>query len=81
MCQSQLWWAGCAQGPQLAFPTLLVGTPRDTGLSWAGSSRPGSCTPGQKQLRFHSASQGEDQTGTKAEDLCRSTRLATPEPG
>ena len=57
MCQSQLWWAGCAQGPQLAFPTLLVGTPCDTGLSC--SSRPGSCTPGQGQLRFHSASQGE----------------------
>ena len=67
MCQSQLWWAGCAQGPQLAFPTLLVGTPCDMGLSC--SSRPGSCTPGQKQLRSHSASQGEGN-GTPLQYSC-----------
>ena len=60
-CQSRLWWAGCVQGSPAAFPTLLVGTPCDT-LSWMGSSRPGSHTPGQKQLRFHSAPQGGDQT-------------------
>ena len=67
MCQSQLWWAGCAQGPQLAFPTLLVGTPCDMGLSC--SSRPGSCTPCQKQLHFHSASQGEGD-GTPLQYSC-----------